>query len=220
MKKLILITVVIIFTAISSCSENDSEMPLSDVTLSQEEIDDLILIGEKLILTQQEIDDLLFIREEEKLARDVYLYSFDKYGVAIFGNISKSEQKHMDQVLILLNAYQLIDPASTERGVFTNQTLQNLYNDLIAQSDISLKDALAIGATIEDLDINDIEENIDRTIKVDILNVYDNLKCGSRNHLRNYMSQLVLNGGDYTPQYISLIEFTEIINSANERCGQ
>jgi hypothetical protein len=220
MKKLILITVVMIFTAISSCSENDNEVPFSEPTLTQEEIDDLILIGEKEILTQQEIDDLMFLREEEKLARDVYLYSFDKYGVAIFGNISKSEQKHMDNVLILLKAYQLIDPASTERGVFTNQTLQNLYNVLIAQSAISLKDALAIGATIEDLDINDIEENIDRTIKVDILNVYDNLKCGSRNHLRNYMSQLVLNGGDYTPQYISLIEFTEIINSANERCGQ
>lgn len=220
MKKLILIIVVIIFTAISSCSENDNEEPFLESTLTQEEIDDLILIGEKEILTQQEIDDLLFLREEEKLARDVYLYSFDKYGAAIFGNISKSEQKHMDQVLILLNAYQLTDPASIERGVFTNQTLQNLYNDLIAQSDISLKDALAVGATIEDLDINDIEENIDRTVKEDILIVYNNLKCGSRNHLRNYTNQLEIINVNYVPQYISLEEYNEIINSSNEKCGR
>jgi hypothetical protein len=34
------------------------------------------------------------------------------------------------------------------------------------------------------------------------------------------VSQLSINGVVYVPQYISLIEFTEIINSANERCGQ
>lgn len=220
MKKLILMTVVIIFAALSSCSENDNELPLSEITLTQPEIDELMLISEKEVLAQQEIDDLLFIREEEKLARDVYLFSFDKYGVAIFGNISKSEQQHMDQVLTLLNSYQIVDPASTERGVFTNQTLQNLYNDLVAKSNISLIEALAVGATIEDLDINDIEVNIDRTVKEDILIVYNNLKCGSRNHLRGYIGQLTLNGVVYVPQYISLIEFTEIINSANERCGQ
>ncbi len=53
-------------------------------------------------LTLQEQQDLLFLREEEKLARDVYLYSFDLYGDVIFNNIASSEQQHMDQVLTLL----------------------------------------------------------------------------------------------------------------------
>ena len=30
-------------------------------------------------LTQAEIDDLKFLREEEKLARDVYFFSYGKY---------------------------------------------------------------------------------------------------------------------------------------------
>jgi len=35
-------------------------------------------------LSTEEIEDLTYLREEEKLARDVYLYSFDKYGETIF----------------------------------------------------------------------------------------------------------------------------------------
>jgi hypothetical protein len=203
MKKLTLITMAVILTATISCSDDET------TTIEQTET-----------LTQQEIDDLKFSREEEKLARDVYLFSYDKYGQDIFNNISKSEQQHMDKILVLLNTYQLSDPASVERGVFSNQTLQGLYDDLTAQSDISLIEALKVGAIIEDLDINDLDLLESRTTRNDILNAYDKLKCGSRNHLRNYISQLVLNEVSYVPQFISLDDFTEIINSDNEQCGR
>jgi len=159
------------------------------------------------------------LREEEKLARDVYLYAYDKYGLNIFTNIAQSEQRHMDRVLTILTTYNIDDPASTERGVFNNSTLQNLYNILTAKVDSSMLDALIVGATIEDLDIKDIEEFKTRTTKNDILDMYDNLTCGSRNHLRSYYSQILANGGTYTPQYISQDEFEAIINSSKEQCG-
>ena len=53
-------------------------------------------------MTQAEKDGLILMREEEKLARDVYLHSFDLYGVQIFSNISNAEQTHMDRILDLL----------------------------------------------------------------------------------------------------------------------
>ncbi len=56
----------------------------------------------KKSLTVQEKIDLLHLREEEKLARDVYLYAFDKYGLKIFQNISSSEQRHADKILEIL----------------------------------------------------------------------------------------------------------------------
>ncbi len=205
MKKIIFITLAFIFTVISSCSDNEND-----------EINEIVT---ESILSQQEIDDLKFLREEEKLARDVYLYSYDKYGNAIFNSISNSEQQHMDSILTLLNKYDIEDPALSERGKFSNQILQGLYNDLTALSEKSLIDALTVGAIIEDLDIKDIEENESRTTRDDILIIYSKLKCGSRNHLRNYISQLISNGENYVPQYISLILFTEIINSSNEICG-
>jgi len=202
MQKLTLITLAIIVTIISSCSDDETSAT------------------ETGILSQQEEEDLKFSREEEKLARDVYLFSYDKYGNAIFNNISKSEQQHMDQVLILLNNYQISDPASSEMGVFSNQELQDLYNELTTKSNISLIDALEVGAIIEDLDINDLNMLESRTTKSDLLNVYASLECGSRNHLRSYIGQLELNNVGYSPEFISTADFNEIINSTKEQCGR
>jgi len=201
MKKSMFYFTIMFLTTISSCSSDDN-------------------IQQQASLSQTEIDDLKVLREEEKLARDVYLYSFDKYGNSIFKNISQSEQQHMDKILVLLNTYNLEDPVLPNRGEFTNQILQKLYNDLTKQADISLLEALKVGATIEDLDIKDIDDFEKRTTRTDILNTYDKLKCGSRNHMRSYYSQLINNGVNYESQFISTSELTEIINSDNEKCGK
>lgn len=90
---------------------------------------------------------------------------------------------------------------------------------MIAKSALSLTDALIVGATIEDLDIKDIAYFESITNKLDILNVLGSLKCGSRNYLRSFINQLEHINVDYVPQYISLEEFNEIINSSKEQCG-
>lgn len=168
-------------------------------------------------LSDQEKTDLIFLREEEKLAKDVYIYSYNKYGQNIFSNISNSEQSHMDSVLNLINKYGLIDPVTNNaNGVFSNIELQTLYNQLTAKSDISLNKALEVGANIEDLDINDIKTLKSHTRKADLINMYDKLTCGSRNHIRSFARQL----GTYTPAYISQSEYDAIINAPNEQCGQ
>ena len=168
-------------------------------------------------LSDQEKSDLLFLREEEKLARDVYLFSYSKYNESIFSNISNSEQSHMNSVLNLLNKYDLSDPVTNnDIGVFSNVELQTLYNELIEISDSSLTHALKVGATIEDLDINDINNNIIHTTNSDLLNVYDKLNCGSRNHMRSFVGEL----GTYSPIYISQSDYDVIISSANEKCGK
>lgn len=171
-------------------------------------------------LTASEIEDLDFLIQEEKLARDVYIYSFEKYGQNVFNNISNSEQSHMDQVAGLLLQYNLPNPIiGLANGEFENVELQQLYYDLTAMVDGSYIDALTVGATIEDLDINDIDELIDHTNKVDLLSVYANLTCGSRNHLRSYYDKLQSNGADYTPQYISQAVFEGIVTTEKESCS-
>lgn len=170
-------------------------------------------------LTQNEINDLKFLREEEKLARDVYIYSYNKYKLAIFNSISQSEQTHMNNVLSLLNKYGIPDPSSVQMGIFVNQDLQVLYNNLISQSNISLIEALKVGATIEDLDINDIDDFIINTSKLDLLTVYNNLTCGSKNHIRSFTTELSNNEVSYEPQFISLEEYNSIINTPSGGCG-
>nr|WP_315147295.1 DUF2202 domain-containing protein [uncultured Flavobacterium sp.] len=171
-------------------------------------------------LSQAEINDLKFLREEEKLARDVYLYSYDKYQLMIFNNISQSEQRHMNSVLNLMNEYGIPDSASTEIGVFNNPDLQKLYNTLTKQADISSVEALKAGATIEDLDINDIDDFTTNTTKPDLLSVYENLNCGSKNHIRAFTRWLENEEVTYTPQYLSIEEYNVILSSSNGGCGK
>jgi len=192
---------------------------LLNVTIACNSDEDTVSL-EKNYLTLEENNDLKFSREEEKLARDVYFFSYDKYGLVVFNNIAKSEQQHMNQILTLLNYYDIEDPASTEIGIFSNEELQKLYNDLISISSQSLLEALKVGALIEDLDINDLNDLESRTTKTDILSVYDKLECGSRNHMRNFISQLDLQNVTYVPQYISIEDFDAIMASPNEKCGQ
>ena len=171
-----------------------------------------------LSLAEQEINDLLAVREEEKLARDVYLYAHEKYGVRISARIAQSEQRHMDRVLGVLKTYKIPDPASSRKGVFHNHEFQKLYDSFVVKVDLSLLDALIVGATIEDLDIRDINEFKSRTDKQDIIDMYNNLTCGSRNHLRAYYRLIKAKGGSYGPQYVSQNEFDAIINSRKEKC--
>ena len=61
-------------------------------------------------LNDKEEKDLLFMREEEKMARDVYITLYKKWNVRVFHNIEKSEQNHMDRMLDMINLYSLEDP--------------------------------------------------------------------------------------------------------------
>ncbi len=169
-------------------------------------------------LTQTEIDGIMQMREEEKLARDVYLYLYEKWQLPIFNNIAASEQQHMEAMKTLIDTYSLDDPIKqNEIGSFTNETISKLYNELTTQGGRSLADALTVGAKIEELDIRDINNLIEQTNKTDIINVYENLMKGSRNHLRAFMKNIDRLGLDYTPEYLSPSEFNKIIQSDIEK---
>jgi hypothetical protein len=157
------------------------------------------------------------MREEEKLARDVYLTFDGMYSeLPIFENIGESEQRHMDAIKKLLDKYDLDDPAEGNGiGEFTNQDLQNLYYQLIEEGEQSLIDALIVGGKIEEIDIIDLKEYIEQTDKPDLKKVYGNLLDGSKNHLRAFVRELKKQGVTYEPFYLSQEEFDEIINDNN-----
>ncbi len=178
--------------------------------------DDAVIVP----VNDQEKSDLIFLREEEKLAHDVYIYAFRKYNNNSFSNIANSELSHTNSVLNLLILRNISDPAANlKEGEFLNQDLQGIYNSLIATVDSSENHALIVGATIEDLDLNDIHHFYANTTNSEILLVYDRLTCGSRNHMRSFNKQLTNLGINYQPQFISVSEFNGIINSENEQCG-
>jgi hypothetical protein len=144
-----------------------------------------------VILTDDEIYWLTYMREEEKVARDVYLSMSDMWKLRIFDNIAASEQTHMDTIKILLDKYNIPDPATGhETGEFTNPDLQKLYDDLIQQGSTSKVEALKVGVIIEETDIDDLDTGITTTRQNDIRTVYNSLLKGSLNHLNAFESNL------------------------------
>jgi hypothetical protein len=161
------------------------------------------------------------MREEEKLAHDVYVYLYGLWPAeSIFNTISISETSHTEAILALLIKYGLDDPAAGKAaGEFTDPDLQTLYNTLVAMGQPTNIDALKVGALIEETDIRDINAKKSVTDEADILTVYDNLLCGSRNHLRAFDARLKALGVTYVPTVITQAEWDAIANSPSETCG-
>ena len=172
-------------------------------------------------LTQAEIEGLLWMREEEKLARDVYLALSERWDLGIFSNIAASEQRHTDAVARLLQAFGITDPVVEDvPGMFTDPDLAALYEDLVARGSRSELDALAVGALIEDLDIADLDEYLASTGDAAITQVYGRLLTGSENHLRAFVGQLESRGDGYEPEHIADDRFEVILEGAGSRGGR
>lgn len=173
-------------------------------------------------LSEEEVASLVFMREEEKLARDVYLGLYDLWSLSIFQNITDSEQTHTDAVKKLLDQFVIEDPADTSSpGIFVNEELQKLYIDIMAIGAQSLGDALKVGAAIEEIDILDLQKALEFAENEAIQQVYENLLKGSENHLRAFTSTLERQTGEiYQPQYMTQADYDAIVSSSNTRGGQ
>ena len=152
-------------------------------------------------LTEAEESYILYMREEEKLARDVYLTLYELWDVEIFANISESEQRHMDALKNLITRNELIDPVVNDAvGEFTNPDFAALYDQFVTDGSESLEAALGRGVYIEELDIADLEQALKETSMRAVERVFQNLLNGSRNHLDAFQRALEADGTECPAQ--------------------
>jgi len=211
----------------SSCTDYEQELPeeqLKSITEASLDIppDCNFTTISSIELTDLEEEMLLFVWEEEKMARDVYLFldEDERCKKPIFRKIADSEQVHMDKVFCLLIHFSLDDQVQDEIGIFSNPEIQILYDDLIALGSGPITDALTAGAIIEDFHIHDINVWMEKTENESILTVFGNIVCGSGNHLIKFVHQLKSFGIEYEPLYLSDDEYQAIINAGHQNCGQ
>ena len=163
-------------------------------------------------LTAREKDGLLFIWEEEKAARDLYNGLYEKNNMTIFLDLVRSESSHMDQARAVMEKHGLAVPPD-EPGIFQNQTLQEMHDQLLAEGLQSDQDALTVAAVFEEISIVDLEKELSASQAEDVRTVYEGLLAGSRKHLRSYVSDLEGQGIEYQPRYLEAEEFQEIVKS-------
>ncbi len=171
-------------------------------------------------LSPQEQEGLIKMREEEKLAHDVYKAMIEKWDHQVFKNISQSEARHTEMVKNLLAKYNLEDPYVEGVGKFQNTELQTLYNQLVTKGSQSLQDAFEVGATIEDLDIADLDQLLSQTEQKDLVEVYTTLRAGSYNHMNAFIRQLSKYDVTYQPKYMSESSFLEVQTNNSEKGNQ
>jgi hypothetical protein len=180
---------------------------------------------------------LIFMREEEKLARDVYLKLGMMYPDSqIFGNIDDSEQTHTTAVKDMIENYGLEDPNTNDNiGAFTGEDygwyFTEKFNLLIERGSISELDALYVGAYIEELDmldinqcpkviveadngINDVSEcGKIYTDNADVTKLYTYLLDGSDSHLSGYVRNIekYIGEGSYQAQVLPQEQVDEML---------
>ncbi len=188
-------------------------------------------------LDTNEQTHLVFMREEEKLARDVYIMLSTLYPHSpIFGNIDDSEQRHTDAIKEKLQQYDIKDPNTNDNvGVFTGEDygwyFTEKYEQLVTRGAMSEFDALYVGAFIEELDMLDINQcpkvivethpdisSVSDCGKVytdnpDIERLYDHLLEGSENHLAAYVRKIEaeIGEGTYHAQVLSQDQVDRIL---------
>jgi len=164
-------------------------------------------------VTESEVEHLMYMREEEKLARDVYLTMYDTWGLGVFYNIAQSEEVHTEAVRAKIEKYALADPVIDDTvGAFVNKDIALLYDTLITQGRISELDALFVGGAIEEIDMIDIQHAIDEAEHRDIKRVYENLMAGSKNHLRAFVAEIEKRGVKYPAQYLDQQAVDQILS--------
>ncbi len=182
---------------------------------------------------------LAFMREEEKLARDVYLTLANMYpDQDVFNTIATtSEQTHTDTLRDKLAQLDLPDPNPDTNdlpasiGVFLGEDwgwyFTEKFHALTSKAKESELAALYVGALIEELDMNDIAVcpqvmidagypevcGLEYTDESVLINVYRSLIDGSENHLRAYVGQIeaVIGVGNYEAQYLTQAEVDAIL---------
>ncbi|MCB0705700.1 MAG: DUF2202 domain-containing protein [Saprospiraceae bacterium] len=164
-------------------------------------------------LNQHEQASMILMREEEKMARDLYLAFDESWDANTFSNIAKSEQTHMEAMLMLLEKYELADPVGVNGiGQFQNKTLQSLYYELLARGQKSADDALLAAALIEETDITDLKTALESFVdNQDITLIYENLLLASGSQLRELVKKLRQRGIKYVPQLLSQADYEAIL---------
>ncbi len=135
-------------------------------------------------LTDAQRTKLAAMAEEEKLAHDVYVALAAKYPATVqFARIANAEATHLASIQTLLARYGIDDPTTgMAAGEFRTAAFQSLYDDLVARA-TTTANALAVGVTIEKLDIADLTSAMSGLTAPDVLQVYTNLRNGSERHL-------------------------------------
>ncbi|NNJ61138.1 MAG: DUF2202 domain-containing protein [Dactylosporangium sp.] len=146
--------------------------------------DCLTITADQGTLTEAQRSTVAAMAQEEKLAHDLYVAFAAKYDTNAFDRIANAESQHLTAVRALMDRYEITDPtAGQPDGTFSDSTVQATYDRLLAQGTAGEQQAFEVGRTVEQTDIDDLQQALEGLSAADVKQVYTHLLDASRRHL-------------------------------------
>jgi len=212
---------VCIFAAAAGCTSQQGTTPATPAapvaTPAASASDSAFNALPKADLNATETADILLLQEEAKFAYDLNTALYGMHtDLPVLMNISDSAKTAMKVDDVILVRYNITDPESQKAGVFTNQALQQMYNNDLNTGLSSATDALKMSAQFTDMNIADLSAAIGRTDNQDLIYIYNQQLALARNDMRLLSQSLAGYGVVYSPQYITPESYAQIIASPME----
>lgn len=209
-----------------SCSKNQYDMPGHFQrgvmhAAATEPCEEYCLVNPLEEITAEEEALLLSLLVQEEMAWSVY-EAMD-FPMPLFDNISGGELVHMEKVACILDHYQIEYTMIEEPGLFTDQDLVDLYNDLVARvvnAEEPLIEAWTVGAELEAQLICDLQVVLGLTANEAISTVMESLICASSNHLRTFVTHLTGKEAPFdNTACLSPEDIQAIVDGGHQQCG-
>jgi hypothetical protein len=140
--------------------------------------------GDDATSTAEVVETLQLTLEEERMARDLYDELGKAHdGLAPFGRIKLSEQRHYDAVSDLISAQGGTVPEAGAAGEFEDEEIQAMYDDWLERGLVSPDAALEVAVELETADIQHLRSTIEEIDDADVDRVLGHLLRASEHHL-------------------------------------
>lgn len=147
---------------------------------------------------------VVWMYDQEKLARDLNLKFSQRWGERIFANIAESEQRHMDELAVMIVHYDLSALIETDEiGVFGDDRHSEAFSELSSRGEQSLLEALRATAYLEEWDIKELNGDIESIAEQPLLDTFSRVLAGASNHLRVFVAKMSGLGYTYQAQMLT-----------------
>jgi hypothetical protein len=169
-------------------------------------------------LSPEEAAGVLYIRESAKASRDLNSNFATLWQSTVFEEALEADQVNMDAADLLLARYNLPLPGSASTpGAYEQEPLLDLYGSLTVEGGESMLAALKASATMQELNILDLQTQMAATDKPAMLAVYGHLVEASARQLWSFARAIERFGGSpYEPSYLTALGFEEVLDSAGQ----
>lgn len=157
-------------------------------------------------------DLFLKLYQEEKMVYDLLGEFHERWSLSVFYSVQQREARHVWCVERIMDNYGYNYKTNSNTGSYQDKEIQKIYDELTVKGCISDLAALEAAAFIKEKYIYQLRQRIRYQEDGYVVKVIFLMESAAQSHLRAFVNSIKLSGSEYTPQFFTDEEFSDIIN--------